>query len=665
MQNINARRKNSEKSHLKAKVTKESAFREANPGKPVSINKFYIYGIIIFFSFILYGNTFFYDYALDDAYVITDNKYTQEGIRGIKDIFSYDSFKGYKDNILNTVSGGRYRPLSIATFAIEYEFFGNNPHLSHFFNVLFYALTCLIIFVLLSKLLDKYPHKKWYITIPFIATILFIAHPVHTEVVANIKSRDEIFSLLFSLLTLWFMWKYLDSKKLSFLIYSCVLFSLALFSKESSLVFIAIIPLTFYYFTNHSPKKIILSSVPLVIILIAFMILRMIVIARTGSSVVQTKDLMVHSFFDMNIMQKYATITYSLGLYVKLLIFPHPLTWDYYPYHITTMEWTNISVLLSFGIYLFLIYIAFKGLKHKNYFSWGIFIFLISISITSNILFPIGAFMCERFLFAASLGFTMIIAYLIVVKPGNYLKNLFSKPYILLIPLLALYSLKTITRNKAWKNSFTLFETDVITSSNSAKSNACYADELYHKAEKCKDINEQDNYYRSALRYCEKAFIINPNSQSVKSLDLYGNILYNKADSSFDRSEKARYYELAFQYCEAAFKINPNRQKANFVLGNIYGKYKNDLNKSIYYLNNAMNLAPNDVESYNNLGIAYGIAKEYDKALEIFEKALKIAPHDTNVLNNLAIAYTIMGKTDKAKEFSSEARKVKEMEKKK
>ena len=78
------------------------------------------YIIIILFTFILYGNTLFHDYALDDALVITENEYTLSGFEGIDDLFSEEFFSGFFDqNDKKLVAGGRYRPLSMVTFEIE------------------------------------------------------------------------------------------------------------------------------------------------------------------------------------------------------------------------------------------------------------------------------------------------------------------------------------------------------------------------------------------------------------------------------------------------------------------------------------------------------------------------------------------------------------------
>ena len=232
--------------------------------------KNYIYGIIIVFTFILYSNTIFNEYALDDAIVITQNEFTKQVVSGIKDILSTELFTGFFGVQKNLVSGGRYRPLSLVTFAIEYEFLGQNPHFSHFINILLYALTCILIFIVLSKLLSKYRAKRWWVSIPFITTILFVAHPIHTEVVASVKGRDEIFTLLGVFLTLLFTLKYLDLKKTKYLVYSFIAFFLALLSKENAITFIAIIPLSVYFFTSHTMKRNLITFIPLLLSTILF-----------------------------------------------------------------------------------------------------------------------------------------------------------------------------------------------------------------------------------------------------------------------------------------------------------------------------------------------------------------------------------------------------------
>ena len=161
-----------------------------------------VYLLLFVIAFVFYGNTIPNHYALDDAIVITENQFTKQGFAGIDDILTHDSFTGFFGEDKKLVSGGRYRPLSIITFAVEYEFFGANPHVSHLVNVLLLWVTAMLIFIIFSRLFWHYETRPWYLSLSFLTALFFLAHPIHTEAIANIKGRDEIMALLFSLLTL-------------------------------------------------------------------------------------------------------------------------------------------------------------------------------------------------------------------------------------------------------------------------------------------------------------------------------------------------------------------------------------------------------------------------------------------------------------------------------
>ena len=134
----------------------------------------------------VYANTFSHEYVLDDWGLMPENKVTRRGFEGLGEIFrtSYRTGMDVADNSL-------YRPLSKATFAIEWAIAPNQPILGHVDNILLYGLACFVLFLTLTKLFRQ------QLLVPFLATLLFAVHPLHTEVVANIKSRDEIMCLLF------------------------------------------------------------------------------------------------------------------------------------------------------------------------------------------------------------------------------------------------------------------------------------------------------------------------------------------------------------------------------------------------------------------------------------------------------------------------------------
>ena len=81
---------------------------------------------------------------------------------------------------------------ALAMFAIEWSISPNNTWLGHFINLITYIFCGIILFKLLQKLLPQLHH---FVIVG--SVLLFIAHPIHTEVVGNIKSRDELLCFLF------------------------------------------------------------------------------------------------------------------------------------------------------------------------------------------------------------------------------------------------------------------------------------------------------------------------------------------------------------------------------------------------------------------------------------------------------------------------------------
>ena len=75
--------------------------------------------IVLILALVQYANTIGHDYALDDAIVLSENQFTKQGFSGIKDLLSYDTFTGFFGKEKQLVAGGRYRPFSLITFAID------------------------------------------------------------------------------------------------------------------------------------------------------------------------------------------------------------------------------------------------------------------------------------------------------------------------------------------------------------------------------------------------------------------------------------------------------------------------------------------------------------------------------------------------------------------
>ena len=91
--------------------------------------------------------------AFDDDLVYTENPSVQAGLRGIPRLLGSDAYAHLYESMgrEQELSGGRYRPLSLVTFACEVQFFGTDPRIAHAGNVLLYALTCVLLFVVLRR----------------------------------------------------------------------------------------------------------------------------------------------------------------------------------------------------------------------------------------------------------------------------------------------------------------------------------------------------------------------------------------------------------------------------------------------------------------------------------------------------------------------------------
>ena len=674
------------------------------------------YMLLFILVFMLYGNTLTLQFALDDRLVITENAFTKKGISGIKDILTNDSFVGFFGEKKNLLTGGRYRPLSQILFAVEYEFFGLNPFVGHLINILLYALSCLVLLMVLKRLFASYKGLLRYL--PYLATLFFIAHPLHTEVVANIKGSDDIISFLLSISTLFFIIKYLDKHQYYNMFIATLLFFLAFTAKENAITFLGVIPLSLYFFCKPKIKDYILIMLPLSIAALIFIYIRFAVLGFQLNIGVE-KELLNNPFIGTTASDKFATIFYTMGVYIKLLFFPYQLTHDYYPFHIEIVKWSSIKAIIPLLIYLFLGVYAFWGTIKKQLPAFGVAIYLMTFSIASNIFFNIGTFMNERFMYVPSLGFCIILAFVIITLISkSKMPQPKIKSYIGTIALIImlLYSVRTFSRNFVWKNDFTLFTTDVNVSVNSAKCNVSAGGVLIEESQKLTDPVKKEEYLNLAVKYLEHGVKIHPHY--VAAWVLYGNayLYLEKFDQAFvcyenslniapqnkdalnnmahlaqllnnkgfyDASIKTFYklnkyehlshdnkYELARDYegknqIDSAMSILFSIIKedsmyfnAHSKLGELYGKVLNNLDKSLEHLLIANKIKPNDASNLENLGIAYGMKKDFPNSLHFFEEAMKLNPDKPELYINVSQTYAIMGKKEKAEEYKLKAQEV-------
>jgi tetratricopeptide (TPR) repeat protein len=648
---------------------------------------------IFLLGFLLYANTLFHDYTVDDAIVIYDNEFTTKGLAGIPGLLKYDTFRGFfkVEGKENLVAGGRYRPLTPVMYAAEVQFFapkkrdaagqalkdkdgdtifdpyeGGKPNMvkfvGHFVNVLLFGLTCVLLFWLLLKMLspDGKPASALGYA-PFVAlaaTLLFTVHPIHTEVVGNVKGRDEIGSLLGSLAALLFSLKAFYEKKTLLNVAAAVVFFLALLSKENAITFLAVAPLTYFFFTKAKPGAIFTQTLPFVAGVALFLLIRGSVLgwSVTGEPPRELMNnpflkLVGNQYVDFTAGEKFATIFFTLGKYVQLLFFPYPLSHDYYPRAVGVMTFGEWKVILSALLYVAMGVYALLRLPKKDPVCYGILFYLATLSIASNIVFPIGTNMNERFVYMPSIGFCLVAAVMVYRWSGSW--NRLPKGWLIGGSLLLLlFGGLTFMRNFAWKDNFTLFLTDIGTVPNSAKlRNAC-GGELIAQSLKPENAARKTEMLNQAVAHLNESVKIHPGYKNP--FLLLGNA-YNYLQQ----------YEASIQAYQQALKLDTEYTEAKNNLGityrdagRYYGEQKGDLAKALGYLQKAYELRPNEYETLRLLAVAYGIGGDGQKAIGFFTKALEQEPENADALYNLGSAYFNAGQPEQGAVFVQKAKAI-------
>lgn len=599
--------------------------------------------IVFGVAFLLYANTLGHGYVQDDAIVITDNFLTQQGFEGIPGLLTEDTFYGFfkTEGKSRLVAGGRYRPLTPVMFAIEYELFGMKPWVGHLVNVLFYGLTGVIVLFLLTWMGRNSPWARNALYFGLLGALLYVVHPIHTEVVANIKGRDEMMSFLLSVAALYLTVRKMPSKVPGAVdhLLAALLFLLALLSKENAITFLVIVPLTIWFFGGKKAKTALVATVPYVLASGLFLFLRGQVIGwEIGDPPRELLNnpflkIVDNTYVDFTFGEKMSTIMFILGKYVQLLFVPFQQTHDYYPRHIDLMRWTDWQVILSACAYAAMIVVAILGLRKKRIYSYGILFYLITLSIVSNIVFPVGTNMSERFLYMPSLGWAIAVAGI----AGMWNEKIWKRVVpVIAIVLLAL-SVLTVMRNRVWKSNYTLFLTDVKTAPNSAKLLAAAGGELMARKEDVPEGPLRQQRIRQALDYLIRAQEIHPNYKM--SYLLRGNAHYylQEWDQAIAAYQRVLMWEPGNQ--EAVNNLGIAYRDA----GRYYGEKEGDLNKAIAYLNEAIRYLPNDYEVLHSLGVAYGLGGQPEKAVEYFKRGVEIAPENATAHFNLGLAYQRIG----------------------
>lgn len=621
-------------------------------------------------AMLVYANTINHQYVLDDWGLIPENKLTRKGFEGIGEIFKTSYRTG-----MDVADYSLYRPLSKATFAIEWGIAPNTPSLGHVNNILLYGLCCYLLLLLLTRLF------KGELLVPFLTTLLFAVHPLHTEVIANIKSRDELLALIFLILASGAALNYVSKKSVGALLMLAGYFFLAMLSKESSITWIAVLPLALYFFTDSKKSEMINVAIAAIIPSVIFLLIRRTVLGSTDVAV-PVADNYLAGIPDF-LTQRTSAIA-ILGFYFYKLFAPYPLMADASFNHFPPYTWSDWQFLLPLIVFIGLLVYAVRRFLQKDPISFSILYFFITISIVSNVLILIGTNYAERLLFAPSLAWCLAMAIVLkkFIKGENAEENQplklsrFFQINIRPIVATALISLVFFSvansRNADWETNYTLYTSDIAKVPKSAHMRFYLANHISSE-EFLAELGDPSKAAASnltAIRQLDTAIIINP-----KYADAYQRRAYIKfAMKNFPEAEKD------FQ---KSLEINPTEAVAHNNYGNLlFNNNRFDEARGQFEL--AIRYNPRYAHALNNLASIYGVMGEgerqlvqsdpanaaqhtanakrnYETAIGYFQKSIKEDPEYPTPYYLMGITYRNLGDEQSAQFYINKSEEVKKI----
>jgi tetratricopeptide (TPR) repeat protein len=518
----------------------------------------------------VYGPSYNYDFVYDDDAVVKENKYVQQGLDGLGKIWTTTYFKGYDE----TINARAYRPVPLTTLALEYEIWGLNATVNHLFNLLFYGLTAFFLFLFLSRLL-----KDYHPALPVIVSLLFLLHPIHLEVVANIKSRDTMLGFLGFTLAGWLLLKYIDNRRVLNLLPALLFYFLGLFSKEEVITTAVIIPLMLWFFRDLRPGKIALLSAPFWVAAIVFLVIRSNIVGGLNAGVPLTE--LDNSLLAANgVAQRTASNLLVLGNYLLKTVYPHPLISDYSYLTLPLVGWDDWRVYVALLANIALLGVGIYGLVKRKIFGFAALYYFVTVSIFTSILVTNVSAYNDRFLYSPVLGICLLTGWMIstLIKQGEpgeakqsavqFFKLNFL-PVAITVLLAAVCILKIERSLPYWRDRYALFDHDAKLAPYNARMRKNHGGSLARLAieyqEKAPDTMQL--YARQALQHLDTSLMIYNNIPT-------GHI--HKGNMHLLLGE----YEQAENSFKTALGQDPGNYYARVSLANVYyrtGSYKESI----------------------------------------------------------------------------------------
>jgi len=412
-----------------------------------------------------------------------------------------------------STTGSLYRPLTMVSYALN-ALVSPAPWSLHLGNVLLHVLATLVAYDLARVLLRSTPSA--------VATaLLFAVHPVHTEAVASVAGRAELLAGLFVMLALSALVR--AERNPSWRAVSLVAFALGALSKESAFAMVPLAALVLAWTGPMRAGRLARGLAPYVAVGLGSLLLRRVVVGSFG--LLEAPPFIDNPLAHVGVGPRIATAVVVLFEYLSVLAAPIRLSADESFNQVPVVASVlDPRLFAAVGTFVIVGASLISARRRFPVLGGALLFFLAAMTVTANVLFPIGTIKAERLLYLPSFGICLAAGWLLRRWAGRR----WSQRTAVVALGLALLAGRTWVRNADWRNDFALFTSTAAASPASARAQANAA-AVYGQAGRL-DLAEQ--HFRAAYAIAPQ---FAPAAMGLAQV----------ADARGQRDEALRWYEEA------------------------------------------------------------------------------------------------------------------------
>ena len=533
---------------------------------------------------------------------------------------SWNNFESYWKGVVPEGQGGVYRPIRSIFYAVSYWLWKGQPLGYHFQAAIVQGLASVVVYLLSKKLLQNSQ-------VAYLAGWIFGLHPIHAEAVTWVTASFDTIGFLFLLLSVYWYLSFSESNSKVAYVLSLLLATIAYFTNEMTLVLPGLLALNHIYTQFRKNKKVvwnrwfteILRLAPFGVMVLIYCYIRFGVLeifSREGQYLFNSPAI-TGMVMAVGLVKYLGLLVIPINLMINHQLLPGINGLFYHDFFYGNVGYvpsiSNTTIMLHVALLATLGYLAYRLKRKIPLVGWFLGWFVLSLLAVLQI-FPQSIIFAERYLYIASVGFSILLSSLIY----RFFQNHLIRKIVISVLLLS-YSFVLVTYNLVWSDGFTFWKYQAQVAPPSA---LIYSDLGREYAVK----QDLDN----AQYWLEKAFEVNP--RNVLAISNLGAVYALQED-----------FEKALEMQQLALDIRPSYASAILNQASAYYDLQN-YEKAAELYQQFLTFDSDNIEALSKLAKCFHELFVYNQAEKWYLKALELEPYNIDVINNLGNLYLNWGK---------------------